>query len=288
MARADERPGALAEGVRRSARARGGVARSEPLQLPHSSSCPRRSRLEQACTMSGWSQRAALLQQAFLELPAARDDELSSPDLRLHLALVRADSAAHNSRGASLALRRSLGTDPPHATDQLPPLKKLKTAALAVHDFPPLSTLSSSGSFARVELVRPASSLTGTENGPASAVFVMKTVDKRWAFRMRAVRRRRSSPSLPRDRLPDPCELSYSISTSGTSSPSSASRARPRPRAEYRPSSLRSSRRPRSTSSCRTRPAATYGPSSSDATRAPTSGTSRVCPKTGCEGGRRC
>ncbi|GAA5836154.1 hypothetical protein JCM9279_002211 [Rhodotorula babjevae] len=78
------------------------------------------------------------------------------------------DSAAHSSR------------------DQPPPLKKLKTAALAVDDFPPLSTLSSSGSFARVELVRPASALTGVSNGPTSTVLVMKTVDKRWAFRMRA------------------------------------------------------------------------------------------------------
>ncbi|GAA5898447.1 hypothetical protein JCM8208_006985 [Rhodotorula glutinis] len=118
--------------------------------------------------MSSWTQRATLIDQTLAELPDAPDDDTSPPDFRLHLALVRADQAAHGSR------------------DQPPPLKKLKTAALAVHDFPPLSTLSSSGSFARVELVRPASSLTGTHNGPVSAVFVMKTVDKRWAFRMRA------------------------------------------------------------------------------------------------------
>ncbi|GAA5925501.1 hypothetical protein JCM3775_001426 [Rhodotorula graminis] len=118
--------------------------------------------------MSSWTHRAVLVDQALAQLPVTRDDENSPPDLRLHLALVRASLVPHGSR------------------DQPPPLKKLKTAALAVHDFVPLSTLASSGSFARVELVRPAPSLTGTLNEPTSAVLVLKTVDKRWAFRMRA------------------------------------------------------------------------------------------------------
>ncbi|BGP23354.1 hypothetical protein JCM10295v2_002250 [Rhodotorula toruloides] len=66
------------------------------------------------------------------------------------------------------------------------PLKRIRGAALTLDDFPPLSTLSSSGSFSRVELVRPSSALTGDEGSRSGRVYVMKTVDRRWAFRMKA------------------------------------------------------------------------------------------------------
>ena len=66
-------------------------------------------------------------------------------------------------------------------------MKRLRTVALSLEDFPPLSTLSSTSSLCRVELVRPASALTGVDAGGKGSVYVMKTVDKRWAFRMRAV-----------------------------------------------------------------------------------------------------
>ncbi|TKA58364.1 hypothetical protein B0A53_00103 [Rhodotorula sp. CCFEE 5036] len=65
-------------------------------------------------------------------------------------------------------------------------MKRLRTVALSLEDFPPLSTLSSTSSLCRVELVRPASALTGVDAGGKGSVYVMKTVDKRWAFRMRA------------------------------------------------------------------------------------------------------
>ncbi|TNY22811.1 AGC/DMPK/GEK protein kinase [Rhodotorula diobovata] len=118
--------------------------------------------------MSGWTQRALDVNKALAELPAGGEDDAHSSDLRLHLALLRADAA------------------PRSHTGQPPPLKRLRTASLALDDFAPLSTLSSSGSFTRVELVRPASSLIGLGSEANGDVLVMKTIDKRWAFRMRA------------------------------------------------------------------------------------------------------
>jgi hypothetical protein len=72
-------------------------------------------------------------------------------------------------------------------TEPLESQKRLQAVALSPDDFPSLSTLSTTGSFARVELVRPSSSLS-TNPRATGAVYVAKTVDRRWAFRMREVR----------------------------------------------------------------------------------------------------
>ncbi|GAA5975967.1 hypothetical protein JCM10908_005341 [Rhodotorula pacifica] len=66
------------------------------------------------------------------------------------------------------------------------PTKRLRAVALSLDDFPALSTLSSTNSLCRVELVRPSSSLAGSNINGTGQIYVMKTVDKRWAFRMRA------------------------------------------------------------------------------------------------------
>ncbi|CEQ41859.1 SPOSA6832_03644 [Sporobolomyces salmonicolor] len=66
-----------------------------------------------------------------------------------------------------------------------PPLKRVSSAALSVDDFRSLSTLSRSGPFSCVELVAAESSLTGRQQPIPGKVYVMKTVDRRWAFRMR-------------------------------------------------------------------------------------------------------
>lgn len=140
------------------------------------------------------------------------------------------------------------------------PTKRLRTVALSLDDFPPLSTLSSTSSLCRVELVRPASALTGVDTGGKSSTYVMKTVDKRWAFRMRAVSLELLSP-LPSLTYDPPLCDSPSNNLISTSSPSYVSACGTRKRTrnvEYRASSPLSSRRPRSTSSCHTSQEATF------------------------------
>ncbi|GAA5829630.1 hypothetical protein JCM5353_003106 [Sporobolomyces roseus] len=71
------------------------------------------------------------------------------------------------------------------ARKELPPnLGRIASNSLSIDDFRSISTLSTSGPFNRVELVIPESSLTGRPVKPGKC-FVVKTVDRRWAFRMR-------------------------------------------------------------------------------------------------------
>ncbi|GAA6038929.1 hypothetical protein JCM8097_000579 [Rhodosporidiobolus ruineniae] len=112
--------------------------------------------------MPAWRQRRKELDQALAELAGGG----SSPDEQLHLELLRDEQAGQRPQ------------------DLRPPQKRLRTLALAPDDFPSLSTLSSSGHFSRVELVRPSAALSDAP-GANAAVYVLKTVDRRWAFRMR-------------------------------------------------------------------------------------------------------
>ncbi|BGP01325.1 AGC/DMPK/GEK protein kinase [Rhodotorula toruloides ATCC 204091] len=115
--------------------------------------------------MSGWRERRQELLDGLKYLPAVTNASSASSEEQLHLTLLAAEQDKR---------------DPPT------PLKRIRGAALTLDDFPPLSTLSSSGSFSRVELVRPSSALTGDENSRVGRVYVMKTLDRRWAFRMKA------------------------------------------------------------------------------------------------------
>lgn len=69
--------------------------------------CPRRPAVHlldsqgQTCAMSGWTQRALDVNKALAELPAGGEDDAHSSDLRLHLALLRADAAPRSHTGAS-------------------------------------------------------------------------------------------------------------------------------------------------------------------------------------------
>ncbi|GAA5823238.1 hypothetical protein JCM3770_000093 [Rhodotorula araucariae] len=138
--------------------------------------------------MSGWEQRVVELDQALTDLPAEVAAAASSRDHRLHLALLRAEHAAQ------------------HKQDLPTPLKRLRTAALTPADFPLLSTLSSTGSFSKVELVQPASSLEGDGESVAAHVLVMKTIERRWGFRMRAHQHTRHELAVLRLFLADDSE----------------------------------------------------------------------------------
>ncbi|KWU42131.1 kinase-like protein [Rhodotorula sp. JG-1b] len=115
-----------------------------------------------------WRERKQELLRLLAELSLEVYAPATTRDEKLHRALLQPDQA---------------GSRPPTANG---PTKRLRTVALSLDDFPPLSTLSSTSSLCRVELVRPASALTGVDTGGKSSTYVMKTVDKRWAFRMRA------------------------------------------------------------------------------------------------------
>ncbi|BGO90165.1 hypothetical protein NBRC10512_002558 [Rhodotorula toruloides] len=115
--------------------------------------------------MSDWRKRRHELLERLKDLPAVSSPSTASPEEQLHLALLAAEQDKR---------------EPPT------PLKRIRGAALTLDDFPPLSTLSSSGSFSRVELVRPSSALTGDEGSRMDRLYVMKTLDRRWAFRMKA------------------------------------------------------------------------------------------------------
>ncbi|GAA5884676.1 hypothetical protein JCM6882_005345 [Rhodosporidiobolus microsporus] len=113
--------------------------------------------------MPSWAQRRNELGELLKNQPAKGT---GSQEEQLHLALL----AEENGRDR----RSELGG----------PQKRLRSAAPSPDDFPSLSILSSTGSFGRVELVRPSASLSASF-GSGGKVYVMKTVDRRWAFRMR-------------------------------------------------------------------------------------------------------
>ncbi|GAA5949762.1 hypothetical protein JCM21900_003284 [Sporobolomyces salmonicolor] len=117
--------------------------------------------------MPSWSQRSLQLDRTLAELPASSEAASSTRNERLHRILLR----IHELQNA----RKELP----------PPLKRVSSAALSVDDFRSLSTLSRSGPFSRVELVAAESSLTDRQQSIPGKVYVMKTVDRRWAFRMR-------------------------------------------------------------------------------------------------------
>ncbi|GAA5821321.1 hypothetical protein JCM11251_004571 [Rhodosporidiobolus azoricus] len=113
--------------------------------------------------MPSWAERRRELDELLRTRPAR---STSSRDEQLHLELL-AEEVAQDRPGQLSG-----------------PSKRLRTAALSPSDFPSLTILSSTGSFGRVELVRPSSSLSIHETAGRS-LYVMKTVDRRWAFRMR-------------------------------------------------------------------------------------------------------
>ncbi|GAA5938443.1 uncharacterized protein JCM15063_000737 [Sporobolomyces koalae] len=116
--------------------------------------------------MSAWSDRRIEIIQAVQELPTRQSCPALPTDELLHRTILRC-------------------LDLQNARKELPPpLKRVASTALAIEDFLPISTLSSSGPFNRVELVLPGSTLTGRKT-PSGPVLVIKTVDRRWAFRMR-------------------------------------------------------------------------------------------------------
>ncbi|GAA6013807.1 hypothetical protein JCM8202_000819 [Rhodotorula sphaerocarpa] len=114
-----------------------------------------------------WQDRHKALSEALAELPRELHRSAASPDEQLHRVLLRTQDA------------------PPTAPSAIGPTKRLRAAALSLDDFPALSTLSATDWLSRVELVRPAASLTGASNARGATLYVMKSVDKRWAFRMR-------------------------------------------------------------------------------------------------------
>ncbi|GAA6004807.1 uncharacterized protein JCM10292_002522 [Rhodotorula paludigena] len=133
--------------------------------------------------MPAWRDRHEALTSALAELPTELNDAELPFDAQLHLALLRAETTVQRGRGL------------------LPPLKRLRLAAPTVDDFNPVETLSSSGAFSKVELVRPSKKLVKSATGP---LMVLKTVERRWAFRMRAHHHIRHEVSILRlSRQPD-------------------------------------------------------------------------------------
>ncbi|GAA6002178.1 hypothetical protein JCM10207_003111 [Rhodosporidiobolus poonsookiae] len=138
--------------------------------------------------MPAWAQRRQELNELIAELPPADGDAA----LSLHLAILRADEAQQQQQVLTS------------------PQKRLRAAALSPDDFASLSTLSQTGAFSRVELVRPSATLCDAAQG-LGKVYVMKTVERRWAFRMReqqslrhelAILRLGSAPSSSPARIP--------------------------------------------------------------------------------------
>ncbi|GAA5868380.1 hypothetical protein JCM3774_003273 [Rhodotorula dairenensis] len=115
-----------------------------------------------------WRDRQHELLRLLAQVVAALEAPAPSPDEQLHRALLQPREAASTATATSKS-----------------PAARLRTVALSLDDFVPLSTLSSTSLLSRVEVVRPASTLTG-QGSSQNRCYVMKTVDKRWAFRMRA------------------------------------------------------------------------------------------------------
>ncbi|GAA5960999.1 hypothetical protein JCM3765_006497 [Sporobolomyces pararoseus] len=142
--------------------------------------------------MPGWSERRKEIIAGLEQLPERQTCPALSSDELLHQAVLRCIELQSAHKG-------------------LPPnLSEIASNSLSIEDFRSLSTLSSAGPFNQVELVAPDSPLTG-RSASASQLFVVKTVDRRWAFRMRqqqsiareiAVLRLASSDSLPSSASP--------------------------------------------------------------------------------------
>ncbi|KAK4050139.1 hypothetical protein OIV83_003710 [Microbotryomycetes sp. JL201] len=64
-------------------------------------------------------------------------------------------------------------------------LDTARQACLSLADFDPVETLAASGPCARVELASAASTLTGNSKASGQRLYVIKTVDRKWAYRMR-------------------------------------------------------------------------------------------------------
>ncbi|ORY88772.1 kinase-like domain-containing protein [Leucosporidium creatinivorum] len=97
-----------------------------------------------------------------------------------------------------------------HRQDIPEELYQLRDSVLSVDDFHSLATLSTSGPFARVELVQSHNQLSGNSN--TGKVYVLKTLERRWAFRMRqqqfprhelAILRLAARSRSPAARVPD-------------------------------------------------------------------------------------
>ncbi|GAA6058636.1 hypothetical protein JCM10212_004047 [Sporobolomyces blumeae] len=116
--------------------------------------------------MASWSERRSEIERQLAVGPERPQDPACSLDERLHRTLLRIQ-----------ALETSRKVVPSN-------LKEIAATSLSIDDFWSISTLSSSGPFNRVELVVPTSALTGTR-APSRVTYVVKTVDRRWAFRMR-------------------------------------------------------------------------------------------------------
>ncbi|GAA5898484.1 uncharacterized protein JCM6883_003331 [Sporobolomyces salmoneus] len=116
--------------------------------------------------MSGWRDRRKAITDAINELIKSDSSPASTSDELLHATILRI-----------LELQNSRKELPSH-------LRTIASNSLSLDDFRSLSILSSSGPFNSVELVIPESSLTG-RSVTGGKVFVTKTTDRRWAFRMR-------------------------------------------------------------------------------------------------------
>ncbi|GAA5831890.1 hypothetical protein JCM3766R1_000140 [Sporobolomyces carnicolor] len=116
--------------------------------------------------MSTWANRRDKIVDALSQLGTTQTCPAPTSDAILHQTILRC-----------LELQ--------NARKDLPPQLKIVAAnSLSIDDFRSLAVLSSSGPFSSVELVDPGFSLTGSARS-ARQVLVVKTADRRWAFRMR-------------------------------------------------------------------------------------------------------
>ncbi|GAA5976489.1 hypothetical protein JCM5350_001708 [Sporobolomyces pararoseus] len=146
--------------------------------------------------MPGWPERRLEVIAGLEQFPERETHPALSSDELLHRAVLRC-----------IELQSARKDLPPN-------LRRIASNSLSIEDFRSLATLSSSGPFNQVELVGPESTLTGTGR-LTSKLFVVKTVDRRWAFRMR------QQQSIAR-------EITILRLASSNSSPSSASPRIPR------------------------------------------------------------
>lgn len=138
-----------------------------------------------------WAQRANVVTELLAELAellvVSRDDETDESIVNRALSLASCRERSGQGESVEVTIRSilmavsisELGTT----------LETLCATILSLDDFEALSTLSTPGPFARVELVRPRNGIERVDTG---GLYVMKTLERRWGYRMRSVR-----PLLP-------------------------------------------------------------------------------------------
>lgn len=123
------------------------------------------------------------------------DDLLPELQHILHLSLCSTDNVVHTALHFGRAHARDYANGASSNSVQASDYKlnsiftRLKSNMITVDDFDMLATISSNGPFARVQLVKPGPSFGGTQGAKSdSKLYVMKTLQRKWAYRMRAVR----------------------------------------------------------------------------------------------------